>query len=897
MPISSKTRLGPYEIQTLLGSGGMGEVYLARDMRLGRIVAVKVISERLSQDESARDRFRREASAASALNHPNICTIYDVGEWEGRPFLAMEYVDGKPLASLLRGAPLPLGELLDLFIKLASALDAAHAHGVIHRDIKPANIVVTPYHQPKIMDFGLAKLLVPAKTIAVLEPFTATWIEPSEVLTAPSAAVGTVAYMSPEQARGEDLDTRTDLFSLGLVLYEAATGRRAFEGNTAALIFTELLREQPVPAQKLNPTLPPQLNRIIDKAIEKDRDLRYQHASDLLADLKRLQREVESGTVSARTIVPKKRRRWLAPVGAAAVVALLGGAWYFSRPAAPLKPQAVTANSVENTIVESTLSPDGKMIAYGDRLGIHLRTVSTPHETRTIGRPGSFSRDDTWWPVDWFPDGNHLLAESTTETPQGLKFATWYVSTVSGAALKIREDSVAQAVSPNGSLIAFTAGGVSLTEEIWVMGPQGEDAKRIESTGSAHAVLSSLSWSPDGRRIIYRKELIEEGRISVEDKALDGSPPVTVAADAHLWGDFCYLLNGRIIYSAPAGNAAKEDMNLWELEMNSKTGAPAGHPRQLTDWNDFEIENLSLSRGDGARLAFNKVNKQTDVYVTQVRGREILEKPRRLTLDDYNDNPSFWSEDSKFIYFSSDEPGSYQILRQDINEDQAENVVTSVDAMDPIRMTPDGSSFLYVDHANGKWELRIAPISGGASEPFGFDGRVLNVTCAWKPATNCMINTFSADQKRVVFSGFDLPDRTVHKLFELDPIPGQGMSWTLSPNGTEVAILRNYPESAAINVYKLNGELARQVKVKGFNRFLSVDWAADNRSWLVGAPNSTGCSLLHVFPDGSVQILANMRGRDMRTFAIAAPNGQSIAFLGWTIVRNTYVVDNLPGGR
>ncbi|MFZ0593917.1 MAG: protein kinase [Bryobacteraceae bacterium] len=896
MPISSRTRLGPYEIQTLLGSGGMGEVYLARDMRLGRIVAVKVISDRLSRDESARDRFRREASAASALNHPNICTIFDVGEWEGRPFLAMEYVDGQSLASLLRGTPLALGEILDLFSKLASALEAAHAHGVIHRDIKPANIVLTTHNQPKIMDFGLAKLMVPPKAIALIEPLSATWSEPEEMLTAPTAAIGTVAYMSPEQARGEELDTRTDLFSLGLILYEAATGQRAFQGNTAAVIFTELLRGQPAPALKLNPALPPQLNSIIDKAIEKDRDLRYQHASDLLADLKRLQREVDSGAVLAMTFAPVKRHRWLAPAVAALIAALVAVLWFISRPPAPLRPQAVTANSVENTIVQSTISPDDRTIAYGDRLGIHLETISTPHDTRSIPRPGSFSRDATWWPVDWFPDGIRLLAASTTETHQGLKYATWVVSTFSGTAIKIRDDSIAQAVSPDGALIAFTAGGVSLTDEIWVMGPQGEDARKIESAGNAHAILSSLHWSPDGRRIIYRKELIEDGRVSVENKALDNTPPVTVAADAHLWGDFCYLSNGAIIYSASAKNAPKEDMHLWELAINSKTGAPSGHPKQLTDWTNFEIENISLSR-DGARLAFNKVEKQTDVYVTQVRGREILEKPRRLTLDDYNDNPSFWSQDSKFIYFSSDEPGSYQILRQDINEDQPEVVVTSTDSMDPIRMTPDGSSFLYVDHANGKWELRIAPISGGASEPFEFDGRVLSVTCAWKPATNCMIDTLSADQKHFVFSGFDLPDRTVHRLFELQPNPGQGMSWTLSPNGTEIAMLRNYPESAEIDVYNLKGELVREVKVKGFNRLLSVDWAADNRSWFVGAPNSTGCSLLHVFSDGSVQMLANMRGRGMRTFGIAAPNGQSVAFLGWTIVRNAYVVDNISSLR
>lgn len=888
MPISAKTRLGPYEIQTPLGIGGMGEVYLARDLRLGRIVAIKVISDRLSQDESARDRFQREARAASALNHPNICTIYDVGEWAGRPFFAMEYVDGDPLSDMLQGTPLDLAELLSLFSKLAGALAAAHQHGIIHRDIKPSNIVVTSYREPKIMDFGLAKLLVPRRTLALAESFLTTWSEPSEMLTAPGAAVGTVAYMSPEQARGEELDTRTDLFSLGLILYEAATGKRAFPGNTAAVIFAELLREDPEPVLKLNPRLPQRLGDIIDKAIEKDRDLRYQNASDLLADLKRLQRELESGITLA---APERGRgvQWLFALGAGMLmIAVLGASLFFPRSRKKLQLQALTANSVENTIVESTLSPDGKMIAFGDRRGIHLELVST-REVRTLPRPASFAREDTWWPVDWFSDGSHLLASSTTETPEGLKSDAWILSELSGAAVKIREGCIPYSVSPDGSLIAFTTGGVTLANEIWIMGSGGQNPRRIENTGNVGAILSALRWSPDGRRIVYRKQVIEDGHIFIESQSLDGGPPVILATAAQHWGDLCYLPNGHILYSAPAANAAGEEMNLWDLAVNGKTGAPSGHPRQLTDWNGFGIENLAVSR-DGSRISFDKVNQQTDVYVTQLRGKEV-DHPRRLTLDDYNNLPFFWSPDSKFLYFSSHEPGSYQLLRQDINQDQPEFVLANPNSMNPVRMTPDGQSILYIDHSKGAWDFRIAPVSGGPSEQFGLNESVFNVTCASAPAADCVIGTRSKDEKRIVFSQFTLPDRRLHKLFEWTPDPRQGISWTLAPNGLEIAILKNHATTAEIDVYRTTGQLIRQVTVKGFNRLLSIDWAADSKSWFVGAATANGCSLLHVSPDSRVQIISSMRGRGMRTFGIASPDGHYLAFLGWTIARNVFVAD------
>jgi serine/threonine protein kinase len=404
MPIPqsfSGQTISHYLVGERLGGGGMGVVYKAEDLKLGRFVALKFLSEDLARDPRALERLQREARAASALNHPNICTIFETDESEGRAFIAMELLEGETLRQKIGGHAIPLADILDLGVQIADALDAAHSQNILHRDIKPDNIFVTRRGQAKVLDFGLATLTPERGRRAVTAGAT---MSGDELLTSPGMALGTAAYMSPEQVRGEELDARSDLFSLGTVFYEMATGRQAFSGNTSGVLFEAILNRTPAPASRINPDLPPELESILHKSLEKDRDVRYQTAADLRGDLKRLKRDTESGrsasfasaastaNVAAVEIAANKRaRRPFRPlvIGLAAALALIVAVVMFRsrEPGIPKASDWVQLTHFTDAVSSPAFSPDGRMLAFLRKFDVYVMLLPSG-EPRQITHDG-----------------------------------------------------------------------------------------------------------------------------------------------------------------------------------------------------------------------------------------------------------------------------------------------------------------------------------------------------------------------------------------------------------------------------------------------------------------------------------------------------------------------------
>ena len=538
-------KLGPYEIASLLGSGGMGEVYSARDTRLNRIVAIKVLPIHLSGKPEAQERFDREARAIASLNHPNICQLHDVGSQDGTSYLVMEHLEGEPLANRLLRGMLPIEQVLRYGVEVADALDAAHRRGIVHRDLKPGNIFVTAHGECKVLDFGLAKLEEEA------EAADGTALTSPAVLTSPGTTLGTVAYMSPEQARGDMLDSRTDIFSLGAVLYEMATGRPAFPGKTSALVFKAILDETPSRPLQVNPGMPPKLDDVILKALEKDRELRYQVAAELRGDLKRLQRDlslggagssgsgasgtrsvgtVAEGSASASTPLSVSSRSSLASstsskvivevarhhkraTAATAVIGLLVmvAAGFGIRSLLTRRSQRTFGSYTVTKIAETSrarsvaISPDGKYLALvrRDQMGeesLWLRHLPTNSNAQVV----TAVKGAIYGKILFSSDGNYIyFRRGGKGDKERNSFDLYRVAVLGGTpTLLTRDIDSDPTFSPDGQQMAFIRDNNPAMGKYRLLIASRDGGNERTLVSGDHPTPFEPAWSPDGKIIV-----------------------------------------------------------------------------------------------------------------------------------------------------------------------------------------------------------------------------------------------------------------------------------------------------------------------------------------------------------------------------------------------------------
>ena len=904
-------KISHYRVLEILGGGGMGVVYKAEDLKLGRRIALKFLPEELGNDAKAVERFEREARAASALDHPNICSIYEFGEHEGHPFIVMQLLEGQTLRERMGvesqpRQPLPVNELLDFAIQISSGLEAAHQKGVIHRDIKPANIFITNRREAKILDFGVAKLVqgdgqphasAPGESHNNAELPDAA---PSLLsLTLTGTNLGTAGYMSPEQLLGEELDTRSDLFSFGLVLYEMATGQRAFSGDTAFGIRENVLTQTSRRARELNPAVPAKLEKIIGRALEKDREARYQSAAEMRFDLSNLIQEKRPKLVA---------RRWAIAVG---VVASMIAVFWFGRvvlsPPGQLPPEPklrqLTNNSFENRVLFGAISPDGKYLAYSDANGIRIQLVATG-ERRVVPQPEEPEGKEVDWEIEgtWFPDSTRFVANAHPMAEDENNWSSqttsiWLVSVIGGPPHKLRDSAIAFSVSPDGSLIGFASKKGQLGEsEIWLMDSSGEQARKLFDTDKGTSI-GGLSWSGDGTRVLYTKS--DQSGDTLLSRDLKGGPPTFVLDPNEMKqvNDFLWLADGRLLYSVQNPEFSDKACSFWEMRLDSRTGTPTEKPRKLTNWTGFCATNLSET-SDGKKLAFVRRSEHTASYVANLAagGTRILQ-PKHFPLTERSESVADWAPDSKSVILVSNRTGQYGIYKQFLDKDMSEPLVTHGYERDP-HVSPDGKSVIYLGTGeNGPWPIRgpepvmRVSIAGGPSQRLFTASSGSLLTCARSPSDMCAIGEPIEDGKQLTVSAFDPMKGRGPELFRFALGSSDG-NWrvNITPDGTRFVAL---PSSAGpIHIFSLHGDLLQQIRLKGWSRLQTAIWAADGKSLFVTADIRGGAVVLHVDLQGNAHALWEYTGGSGETLVHPSPDGRHLAFDSWTNSANMWLMEN-----
>ena len=891
-PLARGSRLGPYEVLAPLGSGGMGEVYRARDERLGREVAIKVLSSEMSEDSSRVRRFEKEARSASALNHPNIVTIYETGSSEGHSFIAMEKVEGETLRGLVAAGALSIKKVLPIASQIALGLAAAHEAGIVHRDLKPENVMVTRDGLVKILDFGLAKLTATGSGIGEGSKL------PTTTGTTPGVVMGTVGYMSPEQASGAAVDFRSDQFSFGSILYEMVTGERAFQGKTAIDVLGAILNGEPQPIAEINPKVPTQLRWIIERCLAKEPRQRYSSTDDLARDLATLRDHLPEATSGGGLLPLRKRRPWRLALGGAVVLLLAAaGLFELTKRQPPLREPKVlqlTSNSAENPVKGGGISPDGKYLAYTDGRSMYIELIETG-ETQPVPEPEALKGRGMGWEIGpWFPNSTRFLANAREagQTDMSSKGTSIWATSVLGAApRKLRDQAVAYSVSPDGSSIAFGANKGELGDrEIWLMEPTGEGARKLYEADPGGAI-GALSWFPDGKRVAYIKT--DKSGDTAVSRDLKGGPITTIFPPSVMRqiNDSVWLPDGRLIYTV---GGMLDDCNYWEMRLDSRTGVPVGGTRRLTNWTGFCMYGSTVT-ADGKRLAFVKQTLRFTAYLADLaEGGVRIENTRHFTLTDSKDFAADWTADSKAVIVLSDRTGRDGIYKQLLNEETAEPLVTETQGLGNPRVSADGNWILYrqmKDPAKGFQIMRV-PIAGGSPQ-LVFTARPGSLILRARPPSSlCAIAEPTEDRKQVVITAFDPVKGRGRELarWDLDPATGfWGMD--LSPDGTRIAALRN--REGPIHVLSLTGQAPQEIRLKGWRNLRGVSWAADGRGLFVSNGPQGRAVLLHADMQGNAQVLWKYFGdAGDGGSALPSPDGRHLTMLDSATESNIWMMEN-----
>jgi Tol biopolymer transport system component len=810
------TTLHHYRIVRPLGRGGMGEVYAAEDTKLNRTVALKVLSQITAADPERLSRFQREAKAIAALNHPNVVTIYSVEEADGVPFLTMELVEGKPLDALIPRGGMKPAALLELAVPLTDAVSAAHQRGIVHRDLKPSNIMVGTDGRLKVLDFGLAKLT--QETVGDPAAETAT----TEQLTAHHGVIGTAAYMSPEQAEGRPVDHRSDIFSLGILLYEMATGTRPFKGEGAMSILSAIIKDAPVPAVDVNPGVPLELDHVIRRCLVKDPSRRYQSAVDLRSDLEDL---AHANPIGRRPFAGRRPIQWLAAV---ATLVAIGAAVMVWRGRGDRVPSATFSKltSMPGREWFPSLSPDGKWVVYAaeteGNFDIFLQSVSGSNPVNLT--KDSAADDDM---PAFSPDGDRIAFRSSREGG-GL-----FVMGRTGEAVRpVTRTGFNPAWSPDGSELAFTSLRMDINPqnsegavELWIVGATGHEPRRIFEGDAIQP-----SWSPHKRRIAFARRGGTRRNTDIWTIPPGGGEPVALMNDAPLDWNPIWAPDGKHLYFVSDRSGT---MNLWRMAIDEESGKARGEPEPIVTPAPF-FAHPTIS-ADGAHLAYSSVLRTTNI-------QRLALDPSAAPVGDpvwVTTGSRLWSNpdpspDGQFVvYYSTVEPvGHLYVSRAD---GTGQRQLTGDPAFDRVpHWSPDGKWISFFSNRSGRLQIwKIRPDGGDLQQIT--DGADETAYSTWSPDASQLAATLAGTPKHPESYIVDLSRRWSEQRPEkLPPIPGSEYpltpnSW--SPDGRRLIGWAG-PASPSLGVVMYTLETQTYERLTNFGEW--PVWLPDGRRVLMG---------------------------------------------------------------